>query len=212
MMRGTMAVVALVGALSLGSCETMNAEQCLAGDWGGRGFADGAEGLAMSRLDDHAKACAEHGVAPDARAYAAGREEGLSRYCTVEGGFEAGRRGNSYAGVCPARAEVDFLPAHRDGEIVHAAESALSSAVSALESARNRASDRDEKLAAKERELRQEGLTDQQREQIHARIREVRDELRDARRDIRDAEHDLEFAEREAEDVRYRFEARYGRW
>jgi len=207
-----MAGAALAGVFWLGSCATMNAEQCQAGDWEGRGFADGAEGLSMTRLDEHAKACAEHGIAPDAAAYAAGREDGLLRYCTIEGGFDAGRRGNSYAGVCPGRLEADFMPAYRDGQTVHEAESALSSAQSALDSARNRAADRDEKLAAKERELRQDGLTDQQRDQIRDRIREVRDELNAARRDMRTAEYDMRQAQRDVDDVRYRFSSRYGHW
>ena len=32
-------------ALALGSCATMSAEQCQAGDWSGQGYADGAAGL-----------------------------------------------------------------------------------------------------------------------------------------------------------------------
>jgi len=212
MKRFLMAGAGLVGMLWLGSCATMSAEQCQVGDWEGRGFADGGGGLTMGGRGGRANGCGGHGIAPDAAAYAAGREDGLLRYCTVEGGFEAGRRGNRYAGVCPGRLEADFLPAYRDGEIVHEAESALSSAQSALDSARNRAADRDEKLAAKERELRQDGLTDQQRDQIRDRIREVREELNEARRDMRTAEYDLRRAKRDVDDVRYRFSSRYGHW
>ena len=67
---------AAVAMLAVGSCATMSEGQCLAGAWGERGYADGAEGLPTSRLDDHAKACAEHGVTPDATVYFEARESG----------------------------------------------------------------------------------------------------------------------------------------
>lgn len=201
-----------LGAVLLSSCATMSEDQCMAGDWGGQGLKDGAEGLLMSRLEDHAKACAKVGVVPDERAYFSAREDGLRRYCTVEGGFEFGRRGSEYRGVCPAELEESFLPAYRDGQIVYTAESALSTAESNVSSAEGRLSDRQDKLADKERELGQDGLTDAQREQIRNRIREVRDEIRDARRDLRSAENDLEYARSQAEDVRYRFRDIYGYW
>ena len=115
-------IAAAIGgaALALASCETMSAEQCMAGDWSGQGYADGQSGLTMSRLDDHAEACAKHGVTPDAAAYAAGRRQGLVYYCTPAKGFEVGRTGSGYAGVCPAELEADFTYAYRDGQIVHA--------------------------------------------------------------------------------------------
>lgn len=193
-------------AVLLGSCATMSEDQCLAGDWADSGYKDGREGREPSRLAEHAEACAKYGVAPDERAYFSARDAGLREYCTPRGGFEVGRKGGEYKGVCPADLERSFIPAYEDGRMLHAAESAVSSAESAVSSARNRAADRAEKLDAKERELRQEGLTDAQREQIRNRIREVRGELEDARRDMRETERDLRRAERELEDVRRRLD------
>lgn len=193
-------------AIALGSCATMSEDQCLAGAWSESGFKDGKEGQEASRLSEHAQACAKVGVAPDERAYFSARDAGLREYCTPRGGFEAGRKGSEYKGVCPANLERSFLPAYQDGRTLHAAESAVSSAESAVNSARNRAADRAEKLDAKEQELRQSGLTDAQREQIRNRIREVRGELEDARRDMRETERDLRYAQRELEDVRQRLD------
>lgn len=193
-------------AVALGSCATMSEDQCLAGAWSESGFKDGQAGHEPGRLAEHAEACAKFGVAPDERAYFAARDAGLREYCTPRGGFEAGRKGNEYKGVCPADLERSFVPAYEDGRMLHAAESAVSSAESAVSSARERAADRAEKLDAKERELRQQGLTDAQREQIRSRIREVRGELEDARRDMRETERDLRYAERELEDVRRRLD------
>lgn len=212
MKRLLIAAAVIAGAAGLGSCATMSEDQCLAGAWGEVGYADGAAGYSASRLSEHAEACAKHGVVPDEAAYYSARNDGLRRYCTPAGGFLAGRTGRGYAGVCPADLERAFMPAFRDGEIVHAAEAELSSAQSALSSARSTIDDGQNKIEAKERELRQEGLTDDQKAQIRNRIREVRREVDEARRDERRAEEALRDAEWRARDVRYRFSDIYGAW
>ena len=192
------AAAAAGAALALGSCATMSAEQCMAGDWSGQGYADGQSGLTMSRLDEHAEACAEHGVAPDAAAYAAGRRQGLVHYCTPYKGFEVGRTGSGYAGVCPSDLEADFMPAYRDGQIVHEVEQALANARGRVDSLGDRLEELDDKITAKQAEARAEGLTEQQREQIRNRIQEIRRERADTERDVRD--------------VRWRFRDQYGSW
>ena len=192
------AAAAAGAALALGSCATMSAEQCMAGDWSGQGYADGQSGLTMSRLDEHAEACAEHGVAPDAAAYAAGRRQGLVHYCTPYKGFEVGRTGSGYAGVCPSDLEADFMPAYRDGQIVHEVEQALANARGRVDSLGDRLEELDDKITAKQAEARAEGLTEQQREQIRNRIQEIRRERADTERDVRD--------------VRWRFRDQYSSW
>ena len=206
------AAVAVTGVVLMSGCATMNEDQCLVGDWGGQGWRDGAAGRQVSRLDEHAKACAKYGVAPNMSAYLASREDGLRTYCTWENGFRQGRQGNSYGGVCAPAEERDFLPAYEDGRRIYAVEQAVSSAESALNSAISRIGDREDKLEAKERELRQEGLTDEERQRIRERIREVRGEIRDARRDARQAEDDLRYAEVEARIVIGAIGGRYGVW
>lgn len=206
-------VAAAAGAiLGLASCATMSEEQCLAGDWGGQGYSDGASGLSMSRLDEHAEACAKHGVVPDAAAYRAGRQQGLPRYCTPTNGFRAGRTGSGYGGVCPANLEADFLPAYRDGQIVHAAEQALTDARGRVESLGRELEHLDEKITGKQAELRAEGLTDAQRDQIRDRIQEIRRERANAERDWRRAQDAVDEAERDVRDVRWRFRDDYGSW
>ncbi|WP_439476130.1 DUF2799 domain-containing protein [Brevundimonas sp.] len=148
-------VSAAAGALlGLGSCATMSADQCLAGDWAGQGFSDGASGLSMSRLNDHAEACAKHGVTPDAASYAAGRDRGLVRYCRLAHGFRAGNTGSGYGGVCPAWLEADFMPAYRDGQSVHGVEQALTNAHSRVASLGAELEELDDKIPAKQAEAR----------------------------------------------------------
>lgn len=212
-MKTFILVGACVGAMvALGSCATMSAEQCLAGDWSGQGYADGQSGLTMSRLDEHAEACAKHGVTPDAAAYAAGRRQGLLQYCTPHRGFEVGRTGSGYAGVCPSELEADFMFGYRDGQVVHAAEEALASARSRVDSLGARLEELDDKIIAKQAEARNEGLTEEQRDQIRNRIQEIRRERADTERDWRRAQDEVDEAERDVRDVRWRFRDQYGSW
>lgn len=206
------AAAAAGAALALGSCATMSAEQCMAGDWSGQGYADGQSGLTMSRLDEHVEACAEHGVSPDAASYAAGRREGLVHYCTPYKGFEVGRTGSGYAGVCPSELEADFMYAYRDGQVVHAVEQALSNARSRVDSLGDRLEELDEKIIAKQAEARAEGLTEAQREAVRERIAEIRRERADTERDWRRAQDAIDDAERDVRDVRWRFRDQYGSW
>ena len=212
-MRTVIASITLiVAATLLGSCATMSQEECVAGDWTGKGFADGAAGYAQSRLGEHAEACSRHGIAPDDGAYRTGWAQGVLRYCTIPNGFVQGRSGNSYAGVCPRDLEQDFLPAYQDGQLVHAAEQAVSSARSSVSSFGDRLEELDDKIVAKQGELRAEGLTDEQRDRIRERIQEIRRERAGTERDWRRAQDEVDDAERNARDVRYRLERRYGRW
>jgi len=209
MNRWMIGIVVGGGALLLGSCATMSEDQCRVGDWGGQGLRDGSAGLPMSRLDDHAEACAKHGVAPDVTPYQSAREDGLRSYCRLERGFEEGRSGRSYHGVCRAEEEAAFLPAFHDGLRLHAAESALEAAESELSGALSWIEDREDKLQAKQRELGEEGKTDAERQRIRERIEEVRGELRSARRRAREAERALEWARIEADRVRFDLSGRY---
>ena len=206
------AAVAVTGIALLAGCTTMTKDQCLAGAWGEKGYQDGVSGYRPSRLDDHAQACAKFGVEANPSAYLAARDDGLRTYCTWESGFRQGRQGNSYGGVCAPAEERDFLPAYEDGRRIYEVEQAVSSAESALNSAISRIGDREDKLDAKQRELRQEGLTDEQRQRIRDRIREVRGEIQDARRDARQAEEELRYAEIEARAVISAIGGRYGVW
>lgn len=209
-MRAILTAVVLGGAaIGLGSCATMSAEQCLAGDWVGQGFSDGAAGYAMSRLGEHAEACVKHGVVPDDAAYRAGWNDGVLRYCTIDNGFRVGAQGGSYAGVCPAGIERDFVIAYEDGRVVHLAEQAVSEARSRIDSNAYRLEELDDKIDAKQRELRAEGLTDAERDAIRNRIRELRRERDDTEREWRRAQRELDDAEARARDVRWRMESRY---
>lgn len=198
------------GALVMASCTTMSKDECLIGAWGQKGYQDGLSGYDPSRLDDHVSACAKHGVGANPTAYFSAREDGLRTYCTWQNGFSEGRKGHSYRGVCRADEEAEFMPAYRDGYEINRAEVALSSAESHYRTSVSRVRDREEKLEAKQRELRQSGLSDEDRRKIRERIDEVRGEIRRARREAREAEDAIAIAEVEMRTVMRLIGSRYG--
>jgi len=211
-MRFLLLAAAAGAALAVASCATMSKDQCLAGAWGEVGYRDGSEGQPMSLLADHEKACAEYGVAPDVAAYSSARADGLNGYCRWERGFQEGREGDTYHGVCTRAQEEEFLPAYRDGQMVYAAEQALTNARSSVESLGARLEELDDKITAKQAEARAEGLTDEQRDAIRNRIQEIRRERADTERDWRRAQHAVPHPKRDMRDVRRRFRGQYGGW
>lgn len=203
----------VVGAgLTVAACATLSQEQCLQGDWRAIGYIDGADGRAMSRIEDHAKACQKTGATPDMSLYVQGRDQGLMRYCTEANGFRVGREGHSYRGVCPLPVEPEFLGGYADGERVHAAVSRLERARSDLSSADARADKRARQADGVEDELRNPKLTDEQTRELRDRLQRLRRERREAIEDGRRAAFAIGDAEREVDDLKARFAPRYGWW
>lgn len=87
---------------TLAGCATMSSGECTQADWRLVGFADGAKGLAQSRIGAHGKACSKAGVTPDLDRYLLGHREGAKTYCTPTNGFNLGSSGGADSGVCEA--------------------------------------------------------------------------------------------------------------
>lgn len=111
----------LIGVVFLSACASLSESECARGDWQHIGFRDGQNGRPLARFDEHRDACMAHNVYPDKAPYLAGRSRGLNFYCTPSNGLAVGRRGESYAGVCPASAEREFLPAYEVGRDIFVA-------------------------------------------------------------------------------------------
>lgn len=106
----------LVVLLALQGCATMNEQECVTGDWYAIGYEDGVQGRTGDRIAKYRKACADHNVTPDFRAYQDGREEGLREFCQPQIGFRVGQRGGSYSGICPTDLEPGFVSAFQEGK------------------------------------------------------------------------------------------------
>ena len=119
MTRAFLAVSALFLTLWLSGCATLTKSQCEAGDWRGIGVADGIHGYAASRLDDHVKACAEHGITPNRELYEAGRAEGLKVYCRLDRAAEEGLANKPNYQVCSGELAVSFNLVYYEGRRVY---------------------------------------------------------------------------------------------
>jgi hypothetical protein len=112
-------IVLLLLALTAG-CATLNESECRTVDWRELGRSDGAKGYESSRLGDHMEACGKFGIAPDAEAYRAGREEGLRQYCTLDNAMQLGMNGSGFNQVCPGEISVAFAQTYNRGAALHA--------------------------------------------------------------------------------------------
>lgn len=112
-------VLLLTAAATLAGCNTLSEKECRNADWVRIGQQDGANGYTAARIDEHAKACGEIGIKPDARAYARGREQGLQSYCQPLVGRSKGAEGASYYGVCTGPGEAAFMRGYSVGKQIH---------------------------------------------------------------------------------------------
>ena len=166
--------VLLAVGLVLRACATPDAYYCWGADGGLIGRSDGERGHGTGRLDEHRKACAEHGIRPDADRYWLGRSEGLLHYCRLDNALRVGRVGQGYQGVCPPAVDAHFRQWHAAAYEVSRIRSAMDSVNSEIDQF--------------ERRLRQRDLDDRERQRLRQAIRELdrrRDRLRD---DLNDQE------------------------
>jgi hypothetical protein len=124
MLRVT-SLLAAAAALYLAGCAGISQSECQYSDWRAVGYEDGSQGRSTSQFGAYRKRCADHGVTADFGAYQEGRDAGLREYCQESRGFQEGSAGRSYAGVCPAESEADFLVGYHDGRTLHDLESGL---------------------------------------------------------------------------------------
>ncbi len=119
MRLGLVFAASLVAVAGLAGCATVPSEEraefCRTVDWREYGRNDGRLGVPSGERAELFAECGELGLPPDRAAYAEGRSEGLAAYCTLESGYEAGRQGRRYRGVCPPEMEITFLQGYEQG-------------------------------------------------------------------------------------------------
>lgn len=177
-MRGYLML--LFVALGLSGCATgvMSEKECLAADWYSAGLEDGAKGLTEIAFDNRAAQCVGFGAPPpDGAAYLEGRRVALFRLCTDEGGYDYGRSGRIYRGVCRAEREGDFLGGYLSGRRIYgfeaqrdAAQSNYNSIVSSLDSARYT-------IKSSRRILKDKEASEKKKEKAHKRLRAARERI-----------------------------------
>lgn len=146
------------GAMIAG-CASLTPEQCMHADWRQIGFSDGTQGLPGSRIDDHAKACAELGIRPDLDKYLKGRAQGLYSYCQPENGFQVGRRGDAQnAADCPDYMKPAFLDQYWRGHQIHEIEAELAQQRSRIDRNRYQIQRKDERITEIRADLKKNDL------------------------------------------------------
>lgn len=203
--------IAACGLLA-GSCASLSEEQCLAGDWNGIGYSDGANGYGTGRFGDHVKACEKHGVVPDQATWMTGRVRGLTVYCQPGKGFQVGRTGGGYGGVCPASLEGPFLGGYNDGRLVWDAQQRFDRAQSEINDAERRAGEIETKMREAETRLADKATPDDEKKAIRERLKALRDDRYSAGEDRRQAIDLRDRADHELSRLRARFAGIYGGW
>jgi hypothetical protein len=167
------ASLAVAVAAALAGCAGMSEQACLTSDWRTVGFEDGTLGRTVGTIGSYRQQCAEHGVAPDLDAYRAGHAEGVQTYCREGHGFEVGRSGAAYQGVCPVDLEANFLAAYNTGRHLYELESALQRVVGQLASNRRAQDDIKKELTAIATSMVSDETTAEQRVAFVARSAEI---------------------------------------
>jgi hypothetical protein len=204
-------VIAGCGLLA-GSCASLSEEQCLTGDWSGIGYSDGANGYGTGRFGDHVKACEKHGVVPEQAVYMTGRARGLTVYCQPGRGFQVGRTGGSYGGVCPASLEGLFLGGFNDGRVVWDAQQRYDRAQSAINDADNRWNDIERQMREAEARIADPAVSNDEKKALRERLKTLRDDRYSAGEDRRQAIDLRDMADRDLGRLKARYSPVYGGW
>lgn len=124
-MRIFSGLLLLVTVIGLSGCAGMSEQACLVTDWQSVGFEDGVAGRSAATIGSYRQSCSRHGISPDLAQYRSGHSDGVELYCRAGNGFEVGRRGSRYQGVCPSNLEPGFLDAYAEGRELYELESSL---------------------------------------------------------------------------------------
>ena len=187
--------VAAMGTLALAGCAGMSKEECLTADWRAIGYEDGARGSTVGAISGRRARCAKKaGVTADMNLYLAGREEGLSHFCTPASGFDLGARGGRYLGVCAFHDEHAFLSQFDRGHYLYMLRSDVTATSKAFQAAEQELAAVEDDIAQVELALVAPGAKLPERIELLAELKhlhEHRDHLKDdlpvLDRDRRDA-------------------------
>ena len=193
-------MIGLCAMIGLSACATgMSEDECLTADWRGLGERDGAYGETEDKFNQRAARCSDFNIAADLDAYTQGRARGLETYCTPQSGYEEGRAGRRYRGVCPAGLERGFVEDYELGKRLYVLTKEYDDAVDRYERAVNGLeSNRYDLRRARDR-YNENTLSDDDRAKL-------RDEMRDYRRDIEQLENDIPLFEVEIDRARDRLD------
>jgi len=177
-------VSAAAAVLVLAGCAGMNESECLMADWQMIGFEDGSVGRSQSNIGEYRKACADHGVTPSLAQYQQGYAEGIRSYCTRSNGFDQGKRGVSYRGICPHDMEADFVEAYGLGRNYYVLSSAVSSLNSKISRSKTRIKSLEQSIAHNVLVVAKDETSGEDRIGLMLKIKNQHSEIRDLKEKI----------------------------
>lgn len=196
-MRGWPIFGLCVMVVSLAGCASMSQNECQLADWQAVGYEDGSKGQAPEAFATRRQACAKHGVAPDFTAYQAGRKSGLAEYCQPRRGFNEGRLGVRYAGVCPAKLEAEFLDGYTEGRTLYRLEVRVRSIERQIQHHEARIKEIDRELADNATSILLDETTGEERAQLLVDTKQLAEERVTLASELDDLEHELIHQEEE---------------
>lgn len=175
-----------------GCASGLSKEECDSIDWRTIGYEDGIKGWSQTRVSNHRKACAKHGVTLELDAYRQGWAEGVERYCQPGNGYRQGRSGGQYQGVCPQRLEPGFMQAYQSGRELYVAEKDVQQLSRTLNAKRRHLGELETAIRDTGLDLVAPGIHTEQRVILLDELRKLEAEYSDLRNyAIPDLEHQL---------------------
>jgi hypothetical protein len=184
-MRAALVVVFL---LCLNGCASMNEAQCRNADWKMIGFEDGMAGKSSARIGDHRQACAKHNLTPDLDAYNSGHAEGVRQFCTEANGFNFGRSGKNYSGICPEDQKDQFMLGYRAGKELYVTEKVVRDLSASIKNYAKQINTTQRALSEAENLLVSDKTSEKDRRILLAEVKELQQELQELQKSLSESE------------------------
>ena len=166
--------------LLITGCASISQEQCLAGNWQDLGYKDGRNGADITRVQNYAEVCTEHGVRLNADLYSVGYKQGIQTYCTEARGFRSGEDGSSFNKACLEFTE--YKRAFSDGRVIYEIKSKYYELINEYKGLL------DDYYALETKLEVEDTLSFKKRKKLQLKQKQITRELRGLRYDIRDYE------------------------
>ena len=170
--------------LLLTACATVSKNECVYLDWNTRGYMDGLEGKAVSKLQDYQNSCNKYGITIDIKDYSAGRDRGLKMYCTIDHGYKTGSSGTEYHDVCPHNLANDFIKGYNVGIRLYNGRQAVVNAESSISVKKYRINELRREIKKLRKALYEDDLTEESKKTKRRQIDRRQDEIEELWDDI----------------------------
>lgn len=179
-------------SMLLAGCTGMNQAECLNANWELIGLEDGNYGRNLSYANRHQSDCSKYDSQIDMEAYRTGHAEGLRNFCRAENGFNLGRSGRPYSGICPSDLEDAFLSEYDTGKEFYFLDKEISDTKAEINTHLNRIKNINNEIDLKAERAVQLDISPAQRDRIQNEMRELQFEMLDRQQLVGDLQLYLE--------------------